>query len=117
MIGLFSSKLKVLCSCDYIIECFYLVHLSFRCRLHIQSSTVGYSVQNKMTGENDQCRQAQGCTITSKKDSKQIMKAAAWYGNKDIWIIERPRPLITDPNDVILKVTSTAICGSDLVCF
>jgi threonine dehydrogenase-like Zn-dependent dehydrogenase len=45
------------------------------------------------------------------------MKAVAWYGNKDIRIIERSRPLVTDPHDVILKVTSTAICGSDLVCF
>jgi D-arabinose 1-dehydrogenase-like Zn-dependent alcohol dehydrogenase len=70
-----------------------------------------------MTGENEQCRQAQGCTITSKKDPKQTMKAVAWYGNKDIRIIERSRPLVTDPHDVILKVTSTAICGSDLVCF
>jgi hypothetical protein len=69
-----------------------------------------------MTGENEQCRQAEGCTITSKKDSKQTMKAVSWHGNKDIRIIDRPRPLITDPNDVILKVTSTAICGSDLVC-
>jgi len=69
-----------------------------------------------MTGENEQCRHAEGCTITSKKDSKQTMKAVSWHGNKDIRIIDRPRPLITDPNDVILKVTSTAICGSDLVC-
>ncbi|CAF0777330.1 unnamed protein product [Adineta steineri] len=67
-----------------------------------------------MTGENEQCRQAQGCTITSKKDTKQTMKAVAWYGNKDIRIIDHPRPLVTDPHDVILKVTSTAICGSDL---
>jgi threonine dehydrogenase-like Zn-dependent dehydrogenase len=44
------------------------------------------------------------------------MNAIAWYDNKDIHIIERVRPSITDPHDVICKVTSTAIGGFDLLC-
>ncbi len=42
------------------------------------------------------------------------MHALAWYGKRDIRLIDAPRPLITDPRDIILKITATTICGSDL---
>ena len=42
------------------------------------------------------------------------MKALAWFGSQDVRIIEAPVPDITEPDDVILKVTGTTICGSDL---
>ena len=42
------------------------------------------------------------------------MKALAWFGTKDVRLIDAPVPDITEPDDVILKVTGTTICGSDL---
>ena len=42
------------------------------------------------------------------------MKACCWMGKHDMRIEEVPDPQILSPSDVILKVTSTAICGSDL---
>ncbi|KAJ3527832.1 hypothetical protein NM688_g8075 [Phlebia brevispora] len=42
------------------------------------------------------------------------MKALAWFGPRDVRIVEAPVPDITEPDDVILKVTGTTICGSDL---
>ncbi len=42
------------------------------------------------------------------------MKALCWYGTSDVRFETVPDPKIEDPRDVILKVTSTAICGSDL---
>lgn len=42
------------------------------------------------------------------------MKALTWQGKRDIQYIEVPDPQIQEPNDMIIKVTSTAICGSDL---
>jgi threonine dehydrogenase-like Zn-dependent dehydrogenase len=42
------------------------------------------------------------------------MKALCWYGTGDVRYETAPDPKIEDPRDVILKVTSTAICGSDL---
>ncbi|UII25788.1 glutathione-dependent formaldehyde dehydrogenase [Fulvivirga maritima] len=42
------------------------------------------------------------------------MKALCWHGKNDVRIDTVPDPIIQDPDDVILKVTSTAICGSDL---
>ena len=42
------------------------------------------------------------------------MKAAVFHKPGDIRVDTVPDPTILDPRDVILKVTSTAICGSDL---
>lgn len=42
------------------------------------------------------------------------MKAVCWYGKKDIRVVEVPEPVILNPHDAIIEVTSTAICGSDL---
>lgn len=42
------------------------------------------------------------------------MKAACWVGKHDVRVEEVPDPQILNRRDAILKVTSTAICGSDL---
>ncbi|KAF8321243.1 GroES-like protein [Clavulina sp. PMI_390] len=42
------------------------------------------------------------------------MKALAWYGTDDVRIIDAPVPDITQDDDVIVQVTGTTICGSDL---
>ena len=42
------------------------------------------------------------------------MKALCWYGKQDVRIETVPDPVILNPHDYIVKVTRTAICGSDL---
>ncbi|MDC7786006.1 glutathione-dependent formaldehyde dehydrogenase [Rhodoplanes sp. TEM] len=42
------------------------------------------------------------------------MKALCWHGKQDIRCDEVPDPKIEHPRDAIVKVTSCAICGSDL---
>jgi threonine dehydrogenase-like Zn-dependent dehydrogenase len=42
------------------------------------------------------------------------MKALCWHGTNDIRCDNVPDPKIEDGRDVIIKVTSCAICGSDL---
>lgn len=42
------------------------------------------------------------------------MKALCWYGTNDVRISRVPDPKILNPRDAIIKVTLTAICGSDL---
>ena len=42
------------------------------------------------------------------------MKALCWHGKNDIRCDNVPDPKIEDAHDVIIKVTSCAICGSDL---
>lgn len=42
------------------------------------------------------------------------MKAVTWQGKRSIVVNEVPDPKIEAPTDIIIKVTSTGICGSDL---
>ncbi|HCF27312.1 MAG TPA: glutathione-dependent formaldehyde dehydrogenase [Cyanobacteria bacterium UBA11049] len=42
------------------------------------------------------------------------MKAVCWNGANDVRVETVPDPKITNPRDAIIKITSTAICGSDL---
>jgi threonine dehydrogenase-like Zn-dependent dehydrogenase len=42
------------------------------------------------------------------------MKATVWMGKKHVEVIDVPDPQILDRRDAIVRVTSTAICGSDL---
>jgi threonine dehydrogenase-like Zn-dependent dehydrogenase len=42
------------------------------------------------------------------------MKALTWHGKRDVRVDTVPDPSIEAPTDVIVKVTSSGICGSDL---
>jgi threonine dehydrogenase-like Zn-dependent dehydrogenase len=42
------------------------------------------------------------------------MRAVTWHGKRDVRVDEIPDPKIEEPTDAIVKITSTAICGSDL---
>jgi threonine dehydrogenase-like Zn-dependent dehydrogenase len=45
------------------------------------------------------------------------MKALTWHGRSDVRCESVPDPTIVDQTDVIVRITSTAICGSDLHLF
>jgi threonine dehydrogenase-like Zn-dependent dehydrogenase len=42
------------------------------------------------------------------------MKALTWHGKRDVRIDEVPDPKIEQPTDALVRITTTAICGSDL---
>ncbi|MDQ6732609.1 MAG: alcohol dehydrogenase catalytic domain-containing protein, partial [Nitrospirota bacterium] len=42
------------------------------------------------------------------------MKALCWYGKNTVRVESVPDPKILNPRDAIVKITTTAICGSDL---
>lgn len=42
------------------------------------------------------------------------MKALTWQGKRSVSVEEVPDPRIQEPTDAIVRITSTAICGSDL---
>src|SRR5438270_4129672 len=42
------------------------------------------------------------------------MKAVTWHGKRDVRVDDVPDPQIEQPTDAIIRVTTTAICGSDL---
>ena len=43
-----------------------------------------------------------------------MMRALTWHGTNDVRVENVSDPEIINPRDAILKITSTAICGSDL---
>ena len=45
------------------------------------------------------------------------MKALCWYGTNDVRVTQVPDPKIINPRDAIVRITLTAICGSDLHLF
>jgi len=45
------------------------------------------------------------------------MRALCWHGKSDVRVDTVPDPVIQEPTDAIIKITSTAICGSDLHLF
>ena len=42
------------------------------------------------------------------------MRAVTWHGRQDVRVEDVPDPRIEEPTDAVVRVTSTAICGSDL---
>jgi threonine dehydrogenase-like Zn-dependent dehydrogenase len=42
------------------------------------------------------------------------MKAVTWHGKRKVSVDDVADPIIKEPTDAIVRVTSTAICGSDL---
>lgn len=42
------------------------------------------------------------------------MRAVCWFGPHDVRVENVPDPQIVNPHDAVVKITSTAICGSDL---
>ena len=42
------------------------------------------------------------------------MKAVTWQGRRDIRVEDVPDPVIEQPTDAIVRITSTGLCGSDL---
>ncbi|KAM5353589.1 hypothetical protein ACJ41O_000239 [Fusarium nematophilum] len=47
-------------------------------------------------------------------DPSETMKALAWMGKNKVKMVTVPKPKILEPRDVILKVTGSTVCGSDL---
>jgi threonine dehydrogenase-like Zn-dependent dehydrogenase len=46
--------------------------------------------------------------------ARKAMRALCWHGHGDVRVDSVPDPQLREPTDVIIKVTSSGICGSDL---
>ena len=42
------------------------------------------------------------------------MRAVVWHGKEDVRVDNVPDPIIQESTDAVIRITSTAICGSDL---
>jgi len=48
---------------------------------------------------------------------RRLMRALTYRGSRDVQVDNVPDPVLQHPQDLILRVTATAICGSDLHLF
>ncbi|KAK0278735.1 hypothetical protein LTR35_008999 [Friedmanniomyces endolithicus] len=70
-------------------------------------------------GHNDNAITAQDVTnpgLNREKwgDPSETMKALCWMGKNNVQMVDTPKPKVIEPRDVILKVTGSTVCGSDL---
>ncbi|KAI1091226.1 GroES-like protein [Rostrohypoxylon terebratum] len=78
------------------------------------TSQAAYRIE-KVIGHDGSSITAQDITHPSGETGKQeTMKALCWMGKNNVQVLDVPRPKIIEPNDVILKVTGSTVCGSDL---
>ncbi|MFP5219716.1 MAG: alcohol dehydrogenase catalytic domain-containing protein [Actinomycetes bacterium] len=42
------------------------------------------------------------------------MKAVTWHGKRDVRVEEVPDPVLQEPSDAVVRMTTTNLCGSDL---
>src|SRR5260221_6158268 len=47
-------------------------------------------------------------------EQEKTMKAVCWMGTGKLETLNVPDPTLLNPHDAIIKITRTAICGSDL---
>jgi threonine dehydrogenase-like Zn-dependent dehydrogenase len=47
-------------------------------------------------------------------DSSDSMLALAWQGKNKVEMVRVPKPKVVESRDVVLKVTGSTVCGSDL---
>src|SRR4051812_39432984 len=55
-----------------------------------------------------------GVSGPAPRESRDAMKALTWHGRRDVRVDTVPDPKIEHPDDIIVRITSTGICGSDL---
>ncbi|KAF7588537.1 hypothetical protein BBP40_005526 [Aspergillus hancockii] len=48
------------------------------------------------------------------EETGEKIKATTWQGKNSVAVVEMPKPRVIDEGDVIVKITGSTICGSDL---
>jgi len=68
----------------------------------------------KLVGHGENIKQDVANYNTAAGDPSKTIKALTWQGKQKVAIQDVPKPTILEDRDVILKVTGTTVCGSDL---
>ena len=83
------------------------------------ATTQAAALVEKSIGHRDDSITAQDITNPDRDRAKyghptEKMKALCWMGKNNIQVLEVPKPIVVEDRDVILKVTGSTVCGSDL---
>lgn len=74
----------------------------------------------RVLGHNDNSEIAQDITNPAIDRAKyadpsgEMMQALLWMGKNTVKVQQVPKPRVVEPRDVVLKVTGSTVCGSDL---
>ncbi|KAH7136234.1 chaperonin 10-like protein [Dactylonectria macrodidyma] len=78
------------------------------------TSKAAYQFEKNFVGHGDNAITQQDIDPNAAGDTSESMKALAWMGKNKVKIVDVPKPKILEDRDVILKVTGSTVCGSDL---
>jgi threonine dehydrogenase-like Zn-dependent dehydrogenase len=78
------------------------------------TSQAAYGVEKAVGHDDSAILQQDVSNYSQTGDSSQTMKALCWMGKGKVEVLDVPKPKILEDGDVILKVTGTTVCGSDL---
>lgn len=78
------------------------------------SVTQAAALAEKAIGHDGSTVTAQDVSSYAGDGSGETMKALCWMGKNKVEVRDVPRPKILEPTDVILRVTGSTVCGSDL---
>lgn len=78
------------------------------------TSKLAYAVEKVIGHDDSAVTQQDVSNYNETGDPEHTMKALTWQGKNKVQMLDLPRPKILEPRDVILKVTGSTICGSDL---
>ncbi|KAK3317123.1 chaperonin 10-like protein [Cercophora scortea] len=77
------------------------------------TSQAAYGLE-KAIGHDKEFLQQDVSNYSQTGDPSELMKALTWQGKQKVEVLDVPKPRILEDQDVILKVTGTTVCGSDL---
>lgn len=78
------------------------------------ASQAAYKVEQAIGHDGSSIIQQDITNYEKTGDTSRTMKALVWQGKNKVKVIETARPKLIEPRDVILKVTGSTLCGSDL---
>ncbi|KAK4233127.1 chaperonin 10-like protein [Achaetomium macrosporum] len=77
------------------------------------TSQAAYSAEKAIGHEKENIKQDVS-NYENVGDPNETMKALVWQGKQKVAVVDTPKPRILEDGDVILKVTGSTVCGSDL---
>ena len=82
------------------------------------TSQAAYALEKVIGHDTENIKQdVSDYTGAGEGDPNETMKALVWQGKQKVKVVDVPKPKIIEDRDIILKVTGTTICGSDLHLF
>ncbi|KAI4593403.1 hypothetical protein KJ359_009293 [Pestalotiopsis sp. 9143b] len=78
------------------------------------ASQAAYGVEKLVGHDDSSIIQQDVADYQQTGDASSTMKALVWLGKNKVEVQDVPRPRILEDGDVILKVTGSTVCGSDL---